>query len=68
MEAYLVRGNFTQDLDALWLDRFPIAQKILYDPSPENDARVVGVLGTYAPLLTRRQVPRLPKKRTCPRI
>ncbi|KAJ6542831.1 hypothetical protein B0H19DRAFT_1268036 [Mycena capillaripes] len=55
MEAYLVKGNFSHNLDAKWLDRFPIAQQILDQPnrpvpSVEDGARVIR---------------RLPRKRKC---
>ncbi|KAJ7468740.1 hypothetical protein FB451DRAFT_1401095 [Mycena latifolia] len=53
MEAYLARGKISQHLDDKWLDRFPIAKKIIDGPDPSAEAN-----GT-------RKIHRLPIKRRC---
>ncbi|KAJ6562880.1 hypothetical protein DFH09DRAFT_1315942 [Mycena vulgaris] len=51
MEAYLARGKFSQTLDDKWLERFPVAQKILDAAEPRATEKAS------------RNLHRLPRKR-----
>ncbi|KAF7345019.1 hypothetical protein MVEN_01664700 [Mycena venus] len=53
MEAYLVKGNFAENLDPNWLGRFPIAQSILDEPTRKRRS---------AAEMDSRKVHRLPAK------